>query len=472
VTTGRRGGAHGYNPGATVIAGKRLAAQPGGNMSFDCETFSARNARAARIGGAARTGGAVRIGGAALALALAAALSALLPAPARALAPEPAAAARGSSGDAAANAGGGAAAGGGEEREQAPLDAVVQEVVRMLQAKVAEPVVVHWLETSGRRPAALGSREIVELERAGASDPLMTRLLDLAASQARRHQPAAGGAPEATSPPAASAGAGKAAPSPEAATTGPVVVAPPAAKAGAAGPPARAAGSASAPPPSATAASTPVGADMAVASRAATPGAAPVHWRIAYHPNFGPDDERWDLYVYLDGHYLAWVKSPVVSLFDPPVEFDRPLAPGHHVLRVVEERHLRNLGRSGWSHEARVAPAVLAFDLAPDAAGRVELSCEAGQRGGPLRLRVVQGAETADARPKIGQPDVWPLLCEEASTGRSPLRRALRAGAREPASCLRWTDLWPGIQSAPSRDAVRAELAQHDFHPDPARSGE
>jgi hypothetical protein len=197
-----------------------------------------------------------------------------------------------------------------------------------------------------------------------------------------------------------------------------------------------------------------------------------VHWRISYHPNFGPDDERWDLYVYLDGHYLAWVKSPIVSLFDPPVEFDRPLAPGHHVLRVVEERHLRNLGRSGWSHEARVAPAVLAFDLAPDAAGRVELSCEAGHRGGPLRLRVVQGTETANDRPKIGQPDAWPLLCEEASTARSPLRRALRAGAREPASCLHWSDLWPGVQAAPSRDAVRAELAQHDFHPDPARSGE
>jgi hypothetical protein len=213
---------------------------------------------------------------------------------------------------------------------------------------------------------------------------------------------------------------------------------------------------------------------LAAAAGGGSPGhAARVHWRIAYHPNFGPDDERWDLYVYLDGRYLAWVKSPVVSLLDPPVEFDRSLAPGHHVLRVVEERHLHNFAREGWSHEARVAPAALAFDLVPDAAGRVELRCEAGQRGGPLRLRVTQGdADVARTEPAIGEQDRWPPLCEEAAAGRSAGKRAAASARREPASCLRWAELWPGVPAAPSRDAVRAELERHGFHPDPARSGE
>jgi len=34
---------------------------------------------------------------------------------------------------------------------EAALDSVVQEVLRMLHAKVSEPVIVHWLDTSGQQ---------------------------------------------------------------------------------------------------------------------------------------------------------------------------------------------------------------------------------------------------------------------------------------------------------------------------------
>jgi hypothetical protein len=373
----------------------------------------------------------------------------------------------------------------GKDDGAAKLDAVVQEVVSMLRAKVSEPVVVHWLDTSGRRPATIGSREIVELKRAGASDPLTTKLLDLAARKAPGEEAAAAAAaasPKATAPRPAGAAAAPAAAAQAPAAPAPAAQAPaaqaPAAPATAAQAPAAPAPAQAAQPPASAAETQAPGAAASAAQAAAAgrglPGhAANVHWRIAYHPNFGPDDERWDLYVYLDGRYLAWVKSPIVSLLDPPIDFDRALAPGHHVLRVVEERHLHNFGRSGWSHEARVAPAVLAFDLAPDAAGRVELRCEPGQRGGPLRLRVTQGdADVAKTQPAIGEPDAWPLLCEEAAAGRAAGRRAAAAGGREPASCLHWADLWPGVQAPPGRDAVRAELERHDFRPDPARSGD
>jgi hypothetical protein len=300
-------------------------------------------------------------------------------------------------------------------------------VLRMLQAKVSEPVIVHWLDTTGQRPAAVGSREIVELKRAGASDALMKKILDLAAGRA---------APELPAGPAAASAA----------------------------PPAQA-------PPAPAPAATPA---PAVPSAAASPGrAASMHWRIAYHPNFGADDERWDLYVYLDGRYLAAVKSPAVSFLDPPVQFDRNLAPGHHVLRVTEERHLRKLGRDGWTHAAKVAPAVLAFEVAPDAAGLVDLRVETRPRGGPVSLRVTQGdAELVRTEPAIGQPDAWPWLCEEATAGQPAGKRPSRSARGELGSCLRWADLWPGVDAPPSRDAVRAELERQGFRPDPARSGQ
>jgi hypothetical protein len=332
---------------------------------------------------------------------------------------------------------------------------------------------VHWLDTSGQRPAALGSREIVELKRAGASDALITKLLDLAVKRVVREAPAAA-APAPAAPAGSPSAAAPAAPAPgpaAPAVRAPASVAP---SVPAAAVPAAPAPALPVPAAPAAAVTAPTSAPAGAAAAAGLSGrAANLHWRIAYHPNFGPDDERWDLYVYLDGRYLAWVKSPVVSLLDPPIEFDRSLAPGHHVLRVVEERHLHNFGRSGWSHQARVAPAVLAFDLAPAAAGRVELRCEPRQRGGPLRLRVTQGdAEIARTEPATPEPDAWPLLCDEAAAGRSGGKRAAAAGRRESGSCLRWTDLWPGVQAAPSRDAVRAELERQDFHPVPARSDE
>jgi hypothetical protein len=321
----------------------------------------------------------------------------------------------------AGDAGGGGGAGNAGQSDAA-LDQVVQEVLRMLQAKVSEAVVLHWLDTTGQRPGAVGSREVVELARAGASDALIKKILDLAA---RRESP---------QPPAGPAASGAAATAPPAAAT----TAPPAA-------------AATAPP-----------------GRAAT-----MHWRIAYHPNFGADDERWDLYVYLDGRYLAAVKSPIVSFVDPPLQFDSNLAPGHHVLRVVEERHLRKLGRDGWTHAAKVAPAALAFEVAPGAAGLVDLRLETRPRGGPIALRVTQGdAELVRTEPAIGQPDAWPWLCEEVTAGQPAGKRPSRSARGELGSCLHWADLWPGVDAPPSRDAVRADLERQGFRPDPARSGQ
>jgi hypothetical protein len=303
------------------------------------------------------------------------------------------------------------------------LDPVVVEVVRMADAKVTEPVILRWLETSGHRPARVGSRELIELKRAGASDKVTEKLLDLAGSfagtnraeHAERSEHGGGPDPHASQSAAAQPAPGDGS------------------RAGAASGPVRSAGA------------------------GAGAGAASFHWSIQYLPNFLADDVRWDLYVYLDGRYMAWVKTPLVSFLDKPLEFDYSLAPGHHVLRLIEERHVRKPNTNEWDNQARVAPKALELEVKPEIAGRVDLHLEVRTRGGPVSMRVTQGdAEVAKAQPSMPLPEHWQPLCEEAP------------GQHEP--CLRWADLWPGIASLASREQIRGELERQGFHPDPVRT--
>jgi hypothetical protein len=297
------------------------------------------------------------------------------------------------------------------------LDPTVREVVRMLGAKVSEPVVLQWLQVPGHKPAKVGSREVIEIKRAGASDGFVKSLLEIAGKTGPGQTPV--GAPPAGTP------------SPAAAPATPV----------------------KRPPP--------------------PPHAALLHWTIEYHPNFAEDDVAWDLYVYLDGHYLAWIKAPLVSFLDKPLEFDRSLAAGHHVLRLIQERHDAKADKTGWSNEARVAPAALPFDVVADTPGQVEIHCEVRRRGGPLSLEVRQDSRThVSSQPHIGQPETWPALCEEISltdtAGKDPRWTSTRAQT----TCLHWGDLWPAADEPPSRDDVRDELARQGFHPAPASDGQ
>jgi hypothetical protein len=293
------------------------------------------------------------------------------------------------------------------------IDPVVREVVRMLGAHVSEPVVLHWLETSGRHPAAVGSRELIELKRAGAPDKVTERLLDLA--KRRTGSTPAGG--------------------------------------GGAGTP----GTAGSDPTSGAERATSHGTAGGEALLAAGPHGAPFHWTISYHPNFLEDDERWDLYIYLDGRYLAWAKTPLVSFLEKPLEFDRKLPPGHHLLRLFEERHVRKPNTNEWENQARVAPTGFDFDIAPDTPGKVDVLVEVRTRGGPVQINVNQGGnEIVNAQPTMPQPEKWQPLCDELPKQRGP--------------CRPWTDLWPGVASLPSRDDVRDQLERSNFRPDPIRN--
>jgi hypothetical protein len=288
------------------------------------------------------------------------------------------------------------------------IDPVVREVVRMLGSHVSEEVILHWLETSGRRPAVVGSRELIELRRAGSPDKVTEKLLDMVAKK-----PSGGSSAAKSGDPVAGAAD---------------------------------------PPPAQQAKA----ADLQVSPG---PHGAPFHWVVSYHPNFLEDDERWDLYVYLDGRYLAWAKTPLVSFLEKPLEFDRKLPPGHHVLRLFEERHVRKPNTNEWVNQARVAPAAFEFDIAPDTPGRIEVLVEVRTRGGPVQLTVTQGAaEIAKAQPKMPQPEKWEPLCDEVPNLRGP--------------CQHWAELWPGVAELPSREDVRDQLEHSSFRPSPVANSQ
>jgi hypothetical protein len=306
----------------------------------------------------------------------------------------------------------------------AELDPVVQEVTRMLEGGVSEPVVASWLETSGRRPARVDSAELVALHKAKASDDLMKRLIRLASGAP---------APAAAAPETQPIQPASAAPEP-------------------------------APPPPAPAA--------ALVPAAAAAGTVPVRFQLAYRPFAAEEDApSWSLFVYLDGRLLTGSKPAMVSLTTRSWELDRSLPAGHHVIRLVQERHERRFGSDRWQHASRVAPEPLAFDLAAGGSWRVSVQLDQVKisRKGPLTLRVTRGDREVAAVTGGAEPDVWKPLCEDIEANVAGGKPSADA-RRELARCVRWAALFPGIDGVPSRDEIRTELERDRFQPPaPAR---
>ena len=310
-------------------------------------------------------------------------------------------------------------------------DPVIAQVVKMLRERVSEPVIVLWLEKSGNRPAAVSSDDLVALHKAGASDELMKRLVEAAAGG--EHPAAAPAAPS-------TAGTAAAHPAPLAATAPP--------------PPSGAPGTAPAGP-----------APPAAAGAGAAAPTVNVRFLVTYRPVDVDEGEliaeRWLLGVYLDGHFVASVKQGPVALPLPPHSFGSQLAPGRHLLRVIQERHLRYNSARGYKTPSRVDPAELPFELrpGPDAQIVIRFGEKSFRHPGPVSVRVEQGGkEVARIEPAAPNPEAWPTVCED-------IPAALPAGAkpsgearRELESCVHWTALWPGLAAVPSREEVRAEI--------------
>jgi hypothetical protein len=343
----------------------------------------------------------------------------------------------------------------------APADPVIAEVLRMLRGGVAPPVVALWLDKSGKRPAAVGSGDLVALHQAGASDDLLKRLIQLAGGTV---------AGAATRSPAA---AGAAAPS-AAAQAPPAAAATPAPSSAAAAPPAAAATPAPSPPaaappppaaPSPAVAVAPAAPVQPAAAVAAAGTMVKTRYAVTYRPVSVGDEsqmsEPWWLLLYVDGRFVAAVKPGPVLLPLPPRTFDHELAPGRHLLRITQERHRRPGAGRGYISSSRVDPSEFPFELAPG--GAAQIAVHFGEKSfrhpGPIAIRVEQeGREIARLEPAGPDPEGWPPVCEDVPA-------ALPAGAKLPsaarqdlARCVHWAALWPGIAALPSRDEVRADV--------------
>ena len=356
-------------------------------------------------------------------------------------------------------------------------DAVVGQILQMLRGGVAEPVIVIWLDKSGKRPAAMSSHDVVALHQAGASDALLKRLVETsgagpegrqAAPEAQKpepgaHQPKpsprqdagtaapAGGRPETPAGPAP-------APTPAPAQPGgsPVPLAPGSAAA-AAGATAPAAGGASAPE--------------------AAGGTAKLRLAVTYRPVSLDEGqlvaERWLLYAYVDGRFVASVKPGPVLMPLGARAFERELPAGRHLLRLTQERHPRYNSARGYLSSVRVDPSEFPFELRPGTTTEIKIHFgdKSFRHPGPVAVHVEQdGKEVAHSEPPAPNPEAWPALCEDIPAALPPGAKLPAPARRELAGCVHWAALWPGLDAVPSRDEVRAEIERAGQAPRAART--
>lgn len=273
--------------------------------------------------------------------------------------------------------------------------------MRLLEARLGEPLIVRWLAEGAKSAGPLTADDLVTLKKAGASDELVAVLLDRSRA----------GTPAVSPPPAA-------------ATSRPVATAPP----------------------------SPPGPTPAV-------GAAKVDVQASLRYIHVPEEgEPWDLVVYLDGAPFEPLPAAPSAASAGTWTYQRPLAPGRHVLGWSQELHRKD--RKGQvQHAARFDPEPLSFELAAGATAAIEFEYRDRtglflRMGGPVTIRVSQDGRELASRNSSGDPAAWPNLCEEVEAnlgGEKPgflERQELRA-------CLRWADLWQGVPNLPGRDAVR-----------------
>lgn len=302
----------------------------------------------------------------------------------------------------------------------AELDPIVAQVIQILETGVSDELIVQWLEGTGRRPRDLGSQDLIALTEAGASEELISRLLQRVGEAS---------VAEATEPPE--------------------------------------------PPPAAAEA----GAALTEPARGATPGGdrrAETRIRLSARQIWVQEDEPdspradpYGVFLYLDGRYAARVKP---SLRGEPVELRRLLVPGRHELRLLLETHVERKGR--WSHDSLVVSTAIAFAVEPGDPLEIDIHLSRGWElgrpgaGGPLSYVVRQGDRlVAEQERAGGSPSEWPPVCEDVEANFPGEDRVPRRYRSEMRRCVRWTTLWRGQGQGSSRQELLAWMGESDFRP-------
>lgn len=301
------------------------------------------------------------------------------------------------------------------------LDPIVAQVVAMLEAGVSEELVLQWLESTGRRPQDIGAQGVIALTEGGASEQLIMALLQLVEELGT--EPVGRSAP------------GPGPPSSE--SPGPIAV------------------------PHDPRATSEEGVQAIVELRAKR------IWTDEPEPD-GPQEPRWDVYLYLDGELVAWSRP---TLQGDPVEARRTLRAGQRELRVVLQRYEEL--RSEWLYESLLVPTLIGFKARPGEPIEIDVEMKRiwglwRQRsdGGPLSYTIRQGDRVLAEHPGTGgDPDRWRPVCEDVEANFPDAEKVPRRFRSLMSRCVRWADLWTGSGRSSSRSEILAALAEYDFQP-------
>ncbi len=301
-------------------------------------------------------------------------------------------------------------------------DPVVADVVQMLQAGVDEGVILQWLESTDRQPADVSSQGIIALTEAGATQDLISVLLERVAERE------------------VDVAADEPAPAP-------------------------------APETSETIAPRPTSRDLPESAEGRVEVLTRLRAKRLWVDEDEPDrprEERWDVFLYLDGEFVAWTRA---TLQGEPVQARRVVRAGRHEVRVVLQRYEKEGG--DWLYESLSVPTPIAFEaeLGEPIEVEVEIKRVWGlwrQRtdGGPLSYLIRQGDRVLAGHSGTGgDPNRWSPVCEDVEANFADAD-SVPARFRDPMSrCIRWVDLWTGAGRSSSRNAILAELASYDFEP-------
>ena len=295
--------------------------------------------------------------------------------------------------------------------EVTPDDPLIDDVVRMLDAGIESDLVVSWLKTGDRRPAALNADALIALSQANASRELIEFLLSMTPRAA----------------PAAAA---------------PIVTPEPVAE----------------PEPA------PVDKNCCL-----------VNFSVEYRATEDREGEEFeqpgrDLYLYVDGQFLARFESQGNIANSGAVRFQSPLPPGEHTLRLTRQLHTRkrsNKGDDSWDHETTVSPTIIKFRVEPGAQWQLELRWIQNEftTRPPLSWRWLKNGTEVAGEQKIGEfRERWPFLCEDVATsGDSGAIADWRRRDRQK-GCVDWRSLWPAdVQT--TRATVMDELRLSNYAP-------
>jgi hypothetical protein len=290
--------------------------------------------------------------------------------------------------------------------QEGTLDPVVVDVIEMLRAGVDEGVITQWLESTDRRPADVGRQGVIALTEAGASESLMTTLLQgvetHSAKSAARSKPAGQEVPPATG-----------------------------------------------------------SVETLIELRAKQ---AFVDEDEPDSPRAPP----WGVYLYLDGDLVAWSKPSLAG--EPVASRRLISVGGHELRVVLQRYEDLRGGWLYESLSVPTpvtfqASAGARLEIEVEMK-RIWGLWRDRKDGGPLSYIVRQGVEViAEHAGTGGNPDRWQPVCEDVEANFPESREVPKRFREAMHRCVRWADLWTGKGQTTSRSEILAELARFDFEP-------